>query len=543
LPLRLALPSVLVGNLLLGSGIWLVDRLGTLQPEQAGLCRAVSLVLLALLVALAAWGLLAGLRLLRVFDGVSTTLGDYATGNLADRLHPTGSHPEFVRIQRSVNGIGTSQSALSAEIRAVADILRKDARLFIDAFDAVGIQSEAMRSSTNSIAAALEEIAASIGTISAQSTQIDASASQISTTTRRLGEAADGTTSAVEHQYQALESSSLDITRAKARLDELQTSSQAIADFVSQILDVVDRTRLLALNATIEAARAGEAGKGFAVVAGEVKDLAKKTSEMAEGIRSRIVEMEERTNEVGSSLGAAHGSMAVLREEAARTIASVKDLGLLTRETDNAIREILHGTSDVAHALSEAQKGIMEIERSAIDTDGRAVALHRRLSEIRAHAGDLGRTGATLEGSIAHLKVPEPFFPWKDSLSLGIDVIDEQHKVLVRLLNHLHDLIASSSPVEAIDAILVQLADYTKFHFGDEEKFMQSMSYPELPGHQEIHRKFIAEISGLVDSRRRGEAIDGKTLLAHLRSWLTDHIMGTDRKYAKEYLERRPAKA
>ena len=71
---------------------------------------------------------------------------------------------------------------------------------------------------------------------------------------------------------------------------------------------------------------------------------------------------------------------------------------------------------------------------------------------------------------------------------------------------------------------------------------MQSFGYDDLPGHQEIHRKFIAEIVGLVESRRRGEPIEGKALLERLRNWLTGHIMGIDRKYAELYHKSRPTK-
>ncbi|WP_028448792.1 MULTISPECIES: bacteriohemerythrin [Chitinibacter] len=126
---------------------------------------------------------------------------------------------------------------------------------------------------------------------------------------------------------------------------------------------------------------------------------------------------------------------------------------------------------------------------------------------------------------------------WNDALSVGIQEIDEQHKVLVDLLNELHDAIRQHHGREASVEILGRLVDYTRIHFAVEESLMRILGYPEYETHKGHHEDLISQVNTLQQRMREGEAITFE-LLHFLRNWLTHHIMEGDQRYVSHFLSR-----
>lgn len=76
------------------------------------------------------------------------------------------------------------------------------------------------------------------------------------------------------------------------------------------------------------------------------------------------------------------------------------------------------------------------------------------------------------------------FIVWSDELSVGIEEIDEQHKVLVNLINRMHNAIAEKHGSEVVSGILAELVDYTKIHFAVEESLLRILGYPGYEEHK-----------------------------------------------------------
>ncbi len=128
-----------------------------------------------------------------------------------------------------------------------------------------------------------------------------------------------------------------------------------------------------------------------------------------------------------------------------------------------------------------------------------------------------------------------PELIWDESLSVGVELMDEQHRVLFQCINDL--LNAMESPGGArergvvLGDVIAHLLDYTNFHFRAEEALMEKYQYPDLDVHKGEHKGFIDIVNKMSDAYASGDHYLSLSLLEFLVNWLKNHIMGTDRKY------------
>jgi len=124
---------------------------------------------------------------------------------------------------------------------------------------------------------------------------------------------------------------------------------------------------------------------------------------------------------------------------------------------------------------------------------------------------------------------------WEDSLSVGVDLIDEQHKMLIKRIHDVHEAVSTSMAASGIAKTLDFLVDYTDFHFSTEERHMAAHDYPNMPAHLKAHKEFKDTLANLgEDFREEGattslaEAVDRL-----LFRWLLKHIKDIDQELGR----------
>lgn len=127
---------------------------------------------------------------------------------------------------------------------------------------------------------------------------------------------------------------------------------------------------------------------------------------------------------------------------------------------------------------------------------------------------------------------------WKDEFSIGVDLIDTQHKHLFEIGNDANELLKNEFCVDKYDKIIQVLEDlrqYTKYHFNCEEEYMLKNNFSRYEIQKKQHDSFIKKIDSI-----NLEQIDNdqekylKDLLVFVFNWVLDHILQEDKLITKK---------
>jgi hemerythrin-like metal-binding protein len=124
---------------------------------------------------------------------------------------------------------------------------------------------------------------------------------------------------------------------------------------------------------------------------------------------------------------------------------------------------------------------------------------------------------------------------WKSVYETQIKKVDEQHRMLIDMINILEDAKGRVYEPQLLRDLFFKLVDYTKFHFAEEETLMKNSKYPKLGEHSGQHKEFVHKIVEMLGAVKEGDPGISDKLLKFLMSWLIDHILGYDKEFANYY--------
>jgi len=122
-------------------------------------------------------------------------------------------------------------------------------------------------------------------------------------------------------------------------------------------------------------------------------------------------------------------------------------------------------------------------------------------------------------------------FIWKEQYSINIKLIDDQHQVLVGLVNKLYDSMIIGKGKDVLGYILDELMMYTKYHFTTEEQYFQEYNYPEMHLHKLQHQELIAKTEELQAKYKLGETVLTLEVMNFLKDWIFEHINCSDKRF------------
>ena len=129
-----------------------------------------------------------------------------------------------------------------------------------------------------------------------------------------------------------------------------------------------------------------------------------------------------------------------------------------------------------------------------------------------------------------------PIVTWGEEFSVKIQEIDDQHKVIVDMINELGASISGNDSPEVIGRTIERLAEYTKVHFAIEEALLRLFRYPDYVQHKQIHQKLLERVLAFQKQFAKGNTQIGPELMYFLKDWLLSHIVKVDKNYSSHLL-------
>jgi hemerythrin-like metal-binding protein len=123
---------------------------------------------------------------------------------------------------------------------------------------------------------------------------------------------------------------------------------------------------------------------------------------------------------------------------------------------------------------------------------------------------------------------------WSKNFVIGIPFVDSDHKVLVSLLNQVHDAAGQREEMSTLESVLGALVDYTAYHFSREERLMELSAYSGLKAHIGLHESLGKQVKGFRDRFVADpNRVEAEEVEKFLKEWLLEHILEQDFDYGK----------
>ncbi|TAN65041.1 MAG: PAS domain-containing protein [Methylobacter sp.] len=251
----------------------------------------------------------------------------------------------YAECKSNINGTLTNLSNFIVQIRDAAGFIDSSSKEIAHGNDNLSQRAEQQAASLEQTAASMQQLASTVKNNAENTQQANQVVNSAITYAQKGGE--------IVHS-------------AIIAMQDINDSSNEIAEIIGVIDEIAFQTNLLALNASVEAARAGEQGRGFSVVATEVRNLAQRSAYAAKQ-SSELIQNSVQKVRAGTAF---------------------------VNETGNALSQIVNSVGQVGEIVSQIALASAE-QTAGIDQVNQAVAQMDDITQQNAALAGQAAAGST----------------------------------------------------------------------------------------------------------------------------------------------------
>ena len=263
-----------------------------------------------------------------VINNILKTLQEYTNYNYLGSIEIENLNGESKEMVDGINSLGEAITTMLVENKNIGETLKESSAQLLKNVDTLNTASTDAAARLEETAAAVEEISTNIASSTQNISQMAQNANEL-------------TLSATEGEKLA--------KQTVTSMEDINSQVTAISEAISVIDQIAFQTNILSLNAAVEAATAGEAGRGFAVVAQEVRNLASRSAEAANEIKSLVENASTKSNQGKNIAALMINGYDKLNQNINNTLSLIK-------EVENASKEQKQGIAQISDAVNNLDR-------------------------------------------------------------------------------------------------------------------------------------------------------------------------------------------
>ena len=126
-----------------------------------------------------------------------------------------------------------------------------------------------------------------------------------------------------------------------------------------------------------------------------------------------------------------------------------------------------------------------------------------------------------------------PLIVWTNPWTIGVKLLDNDHKMLVLLINQLHDELVTGGSKSSLKSSFDALVKFACVHHRNEDRLLAETAYPGAAAHHQEHDRLLGHLIELQARFANNTQLADELEIVHqLREWLFNHTQSSDREFA-----------